>query len=306
MNGEKGFRERLRELLSGEILFAEPASRHTSLGVGGPIDALVFPESEAELLALVRFLQGSGTPFEPVGNWTNLIVTDGGYPGVLISLRRLVGLHQREGEGETVVIEAQAGLPLAEIVQLSREGSLTGVEFCAGIPGSVGGALRMNAGAYGGEIKDVVTHLRLLDPADGVRTEAAEMLRFAYRSLDLPAKTIIIGATFHLRRGEGETIAARIGEILASRRAKHPLAYRNAGSIFKNPRDIPAGRLIEAAGLKGLRIGDAQVSEQHANFIVNRGAATAAEILGLIDLVRRRVLEATGKGLEPEVKIIGT
>lgn len=302
----RGFRDRLRGTLRGEILFAEPASRHTSMGVGGPIDALAFPESEAELLALVHRLRGDGTPFYPVGNWTNLIVTDGGYRGVLISLRRLTGLNRREGDGDTVVLEAQAGVPLAEIVQLSLEGALTGVEFCAGIPGSVGGALKMNAGAYGGEIKDVVTRLRLLDPTGEVRTEAAEMLRFAYRSLDLPAKTIIIGAAFRLRRGEPEAVAARVREILAARRERHPLAYRNAGSIFKNPREVPAGRLIEAAGLKGLRIGDAQVSEQHANFIVNRGAATATEVVALIDLVRRRVLEATGRELEPEVKIIGT
>jgi UDP-N-acetylmuramate dehydrogenase len=302
MNGNEDFRDQLRELLFGEIRFAEPASRHTSLGVGGPIDALVFPESEKELLALVRFLTGSGTPFLPVGNWTNLVVTDRGYRGVLVSLRQLTGLRQSEREGGTVLLEAQAGVPLSQIVQYSLERSLTGMEFCAGIPGSVGGAVRMNAGAYGGDIKDVVTALRLLDPPDQVRTEAAEMLNFAYRSLDLPAKTIIIGAVFRLHRGDGE----RIGEILAARREKHPLAFRNAGSVFKNPRDIPAGRLIEAAGLKGIRVGDAQVSEQHANFIINRGAATATDIVNLIDLIQRRVFAATGQRLETEVKIIGT
>jgi len=306
VTGEKAFYARLRGLLAGEIRFAEPASEHTSLGVGGPIDVLAFPENEGQLLALVRFLTENQIPFQPVGNWTNLIVTDGGYRGVLVSLRRLIGLRESQCEGGIVLLEAQAGIPLAQIVQCSLERSLTGMEFCAGIPGSVGGAVRMNAGAYGGEIKDVVTALHLLDPTGQVRTETTDMLHFAYRSLDLPDKTIIIGAVFRLHRGDGKRITARVGDILAARREKHPLAFRNAGSVFKNLGDIAAGRLIEAAGLKGTRIGDAQVSEQHANFIINRGAATATDIMNLIDLIQRRVFAATGKRLETEVKIIGT
>ena len=147
--------------------------------------------------------------------------------------------------------------------------------------------------------------VRLLDAAEGMRTVTRDSLIFAYRSLDLPAETIIIGATFRLKRGEKEKIAGRVREILSLRREKHPLEFRNAGSIFKNPRTIPAGRLIEAAGLKGLRIGDAEVSEKHGNFIVNRGRATAAEVIGLIDLVQKRVFEATGHRLETEVRIIG-
>ena len=151
--------------------------------------------------------------------------------------------------------------------------SLTGAEFCAGIPGSVGGAVRMNAGAYGGEIKDICTAVDLLDPGEGIRTVSRDALNFSYRNLDLPAESIIIGAAFLLRRGEGETIAGRVREIIALRREKHPLEFRNAGSIFKNPKAVPAGRLIEEAGLRGMRIGDAQVSEKAmAISIVNRGA----------------------------------
>ncbi len=179
------------------------------------------------------------------------------------------------------------------------------MEFCAGIPGSVGGAVRMNAGAYGGEIKDIVESVSLLDASGVIRAAAREELRFAYRNLDLPAETIIIGAAFRLRRGNGEKIAGRVREIIGMRREKHPLEFRNAGSVFKNPRDCPAGRLIEEAGLKGIRIGDAQVSEKHGNFIVNRGQATAEEILRLIALIQRRVFERTGNTLETEVKIIG-
>jgi UDP-N-acetylmuramate dehydrogenase len=295
----------LRKRVSGEIRFDEPADRHTSIGVGGRIDALVFPRDLSETAETIAFLRARRIPFLPVGNWTNLIVRSGGYRGVLISLSCLNGLEIRgSGDGD-VQVEAEAGVALAELVTLSMHEGLTGMEFCAGIPGSVGGAVRMNAGAYGSEIKDVVAAVRLLDTSERIRTVSHDSLIFSYRSLDLPAETIIIGATFRLKRGEKEKIAGRIGEILSLRREKHPLEFRNAGSIFKNPRAIPAGRLIEAAGLKGLRIGDAEVSQKHGNFIVNRGQASAAEVIGLIDLVQKRVFEATGHSLETEVRIIG-
>ena len=171
--------------------------------------------------------------------------------------------------------------------------------------GSIGGAIRMNAGAYGGEIKDIVTSVRLVDAEGRIRVEPRDFLRFHYRNLDLPAETIIIGGAFHLRRGAGEEIAGRVREIIETRKEKHPLEFRNAGSVFKNPRDVPAGRLIEKAGLKGTRIGDAQVSEKHGNFIVNRGSATADAILRLVALVQKRVFETTGYALELEVRIIG-
>ena len=295
----------LRKRVSGEIRFDEPADRHTSIGVGGRIDALVFPKDVSEMAETIAFLRARRIPFLPVGNWTNLIVRGGGYRGVLISLTGLDRLEIRDsGEGD-VRIEAEAGVALSELVTLSVHEGLTGVEFCAGIPGSVGGAVRMNAGAYGNEIKDVIVTVRLLDPAEGIRTVTRDSLIFGYRNLDLPAETIIIGAVFRLKRGEQEKIAGRIRDILSLRKEKHPLEFRNAGSIFKNPRAIPAGKLIESAGLKGLRIGDAEVSAKHGNFIVNRGQASAAEVLSLIDLVQKRVLEATGHSLETEVRIIG-
>ena len=305
MSGDETWQEGLRQRVSGTILFDEQARNHTSLGVGGRIDALVFPESVAELAAGVAFLRARGVPFLPVGNWTNLIVRDGGYRGTLLSLAALGGLERRDSDDGEGCLEAQAGVRLSELVALSVREALTGAEFLAGIPGSVGGAVRMNAGAYGGEIKDICTSVSLLDPGEGVRTVPRDSLRFSYRNLDLPAETIIIGAAFHLGRGEGDAIAGRVREIVATRREKHPLEYRNAGSIFKNPKPLPAGKLIEAAGLKGMRIGDAQVSEKHGNFIVNRGEATAEEIIRLIDLVRTRVYETTGHALETEVRIIG-
>ncbi|MHB8908467.1 MAG: UDP-N-acetylmuramate dehydrogenase [Syntrophales bacterium] len=304
MSGHESWQEGLRKRLSGTILFDEGADRHTSLGVGGTIDALAFPENAADLAQGVAFLRERRIPFLPVGNWTNLIVRDGGYRGALLSLARLHGLN-RSDDGGSVCLEAEAGLPLAELVAVSVRDSLTGAEFCAGIPGSVGGAVRMNAGAYGSEIKDICTAVTLLDSREGTRTVTRDSLSFSYRNLDLPAESIIICAAFRLQRGEGKTIAGRVGEIIALRREKHPLEFRNAGSVFKNPPAVPAGRLIEEAGLKGTRIGDAQVSEKHGNFIVNRGAATAGEIIGLIEKIQKRVFEVTGYALETEVRIIG-
>lgn len=295
----------LRKRMSGEILFGEPADRHSSIGVGGRIDALVFPKDVPELVDTVAFLRGRRIPFLPVGNWTNLIVRGGGYRGVLISLTGLRRLEIGDGEAGEIRVDAEAGVALSELVTRSVHEGLTGMEFCAGIPGSVGGAVRMNAGAYGSEIKEVIVSASLLDPAEGIRIVTRDSLIFGYRHLDLPAETIIIGAAFRLKRGEQEKIAGRVREILSLRKEKHPLEFRNAGSIFKNPHSIPAGRLIESAGLKGFRIGDAEVSTKHGNFIVNRGQASAAEVLSLIDLVQKRVFEATGHSLETEVRIIG-
>jgi UDP-N-acetylmuramate dehydrogenase len=305
MSGDENFRGELRQRMTGKILFDEPAGRHTSIGVGGEIDALLFPQDEGELTEVVGFLRGRQVPFLPVGNWTNLIVRDGGYRGALVSLARLHALSLRdEGKGGVLLL-AGAGCLLSELVSLAVREALAGMEFCAGIPGSVGGAIRMNAGAYGGEIKDIAESVSLLDASGRIRAAAREELPFAYRNLDLPAETIIIGAAFRLRRGETEKISGRVREIIGMRREKHPLEFRNAGSVFKNPQDCPAGRLIEAAGLKGIRIGDAQISEKHGNFIVNRGMATATDLLRLIALIQQRVFEKTGRTLETEVKIIG-
>lgn len=305
MSGVDRWQDELSRRFAGEVRFGEPAWRHTSLRVGGSIDALLFPESEAQLAEAVGLLRTLGVSYLPVGNWTNLIVTDGGYRGALLSLTGLRALKRTNGQDGAVLLEAQAGIPLAELVSLSVREALTGMEFCAGIPGSLGGAVRMNAGAYGGEMKDVCTAVRLMAEAGAIRDVPCRELSFAYRNLDLSAETIIIGAMLRLRRGDGGAVAGRVRDIIATRRLKHPLDLPNAGSIFKNPRDLPAGKLIEQAGLKGLRIGGAQVSERHGNFIVNRGEASAAEILELIALVQKRVFEATGQALEPEVKIIG-
>lgn len=299
------FEKKLKALVSGEVLFDEPMSRHTSIGAGGKADVLLFPKNSGELAGVIAFLREAGVAYLPVGNCTNLVVRDGGFRGALISLRDLRDKGLRPLEGETVCLHAEAGVPLSEIVRLCVEASLTGMEFCAGIPGSAGGGVRMNAGAYGREMKDIVKGITLINGTGRARSVEREKLRFAYRHLDLPEDAVVVRAEFLLRRGSKEQVRSRVDEIIAMRKAKHPLQYRSAGSVFKNPGTIPAGRLIEEAGLKGTRIGDAMVSEEHGNFIVNAGKARAGEIIALIERVERTVFLARGIRLEREVKIIG-
>jgi len=305
MGWDETLREKLKERCSGTVLFDEPARLHASLGVGGRIDALVFPETIDELSGIVDFIRQHALPFLPVGNWTNLIVRDGGFRGVVVSLSRLRKLfvsHQADG---TALATAEAGCSLAEMVGTAAKESLSGAEFCAGIPGSVGGAIRMNAGAYGGEIKDIVKDVSIIDSTGKRKTTTRMELNFTYRNLDLPTDSMIIAGTFLLHRGSRQEITAKMNDIIKKRKDKHPLDLPNAGSIFKNTPDCPAGRLIEESGLKGLRIGDAQISEKHANFIVNRGRASSSEILELIDLTVKSVFKKTGRTLETEVKVVG-
>ena len=241
----------------------------------------------------------------PVGNCTNLIVQDAGYRGVLIALTSLRAMRLEPREDGGVVLNAEAGASLAELVRLMAEESLTGMEFCAGIPGSIGGGIRMNAGAYGHDMKDVVKEITVLDGGREFRHIPVQGLRFEYRNLRLGADTVIVQAGFLLQRGVRAQVRAKISELLEARKRKHPLQYPSAGSIFKNPQAGPAGRIIEECGLKGRRVGGAEVSQVHGNFIVNTGDARAADIVALMRLVREEVLEQTGVLLEPEVKVIG-
>jgi len=305
MTAAQTWRDEAQRIFRDGVRLDEPLDRHTSMGVGGPADALFLPADLEELTRVVRFLRSHNLSGLPVGNWTNLFATEKGYRGALISLAKLRGIGTSADAAGEVTIRAGAGVGLAELVDLCRKEGWAGMEFCAGIPGSVGGAVRMNAGAYGGEIKDVVRSIRLLEADGALQDRAAEQLLFEYRNLSLPANAIIVEAVIGLRKGDRQKIAAEIGGILANRKRRHPLNVRSAGSVFKNPKGSPAGRLIEEAGLKGTRIGDAQVSEVHGNFIVNLGHARAADVIALIEKVRAAVLERTGIALELEVKIIG-
>ncbi|MGD1152125.1 MAG: UDP-N-acetylmuramate dehydrogenase [Syntrophales bacterium] len=299
-------REKLRDMVSGKVLFDEPMSRHTSIGVGGIADAVVWPERSEELSRIIHFLWQFQIPFIPIGNGTNLIVKDGGYKGTVISMLGLNSISLVERGPEQVLLHAGAGATLSEIVLLSEKRSLSGMEFCAGIPGSVGGAVKMNAGAYGNEIKDVVETVELMIISGEILESRKDDLKFAYRNLDISEGTIIVGASFLLARGIEEQIHARINEILGKRKNKHPLEYRNAGSIFKNPNGgIPAGQIIDELGLKGIQIGNAKISEKHGNFIVNSGNAKASDIIALIDMIKTKVNKERGIMLQTEVMIVG-
>jgi len=292
-------------LFPDAVYFAEAGADHTSMGVGGQIDMLLYPKSVKDLAEMIRLLNRQGTAHTVVGNWTNLIITDKGYRGALIctrGLNRIDTLLQREAP---MRIRAEAGVPLSELVALTVRENLTGFEFCAGIPGSVGGGVRMNAGAYGHSISEVLETVTLMDAQGAVQSLEKQELRFDYRNFHLPENTTIVEAVFQLQNDPEGHVGEKVKKIMEERRHKHPLQYKNAGSIFKNPKEIPAGRLIEEAGLKGYAIGDAMISEKHGNFIINRGHATADDIMALIHHVQGCIYRDRGVVLELEVKLLG-
>ena len=289
----------------GKIWFDEPMSRHASLKLGGKVDALVMTENEDQLGEIVQRLRAKNIPFLPVGNLTNILVRDGGYHGVLLWMRGLDQAICEYREDGQYFIDAQAGAALAKVVTLAAAEGLTGLEFCTGIPGSVGGAVWMNAGAYGTEIKDVVSTVSLMDGQGKKKILQRGEIAFAYRTSNLPTDVIICGARFVLQKGNGAQIKERMAEIMKWRQEKHPLQYPNAGSVFKNLPGMPAGRLIEELGLKGVRRGDVQVSKKHANFIVNKGQGNASDMITLITFIQEMVEKEKGVKLETEIVIIG-
>ncbi|MBN1381422.1 MAG: UDP-N-acetylmuramate dehydrogenase [Deltaproteobacteria bacterium] len=280
-------------------------NRYTSMGVGGRADAVFFPAGAEELKTLIVALKERGIPLVPIGNGTNIIVKDGGYRGAVVSLKGLRRIQLGKSGADHPVVFAESGVGLASLVGYCAEESLTGLEFCAGIPGTVGGAVKMNAGAYGWEMKDVVEKVCLLSPFGEIRERQRDDLLFEYRKLHLAEDEIVIGVSFQLKQGDRRAIREEMDRIQVLRKGKHPLDYRSAGSIFKNPPGVPAGRLIDETGLKGIRSGDAQVSEKHGNFIVNLGHAKAADVLDLIARIKKKVFEQKGVVLETEVVILG-
>jgi UDP-N-acetylmuramate dehydrogenase len=289
----------------GKIWYEEPISRHASLKLGGQVDALVMTENEDQLREVLCRLTEKNIPFLPVGNMTNILVRDGGYRGVMLWMRGLDQAICASREDGEYCIDAQAGATLAKVVSLAAAEELTGLEFCTGIPGSVGGAVRMNAGAYGTEIKDVVSTVSVIDGRGNKNVLRRDEIVFTYRQSNLPADVIICGARFNLQKGNGAQIKERMAEIMKWRQEKHPLQYPNAGSVFKNLPGMPAGKLIEELGLKGVRRGDVQVSKMHANFIVNKGQGTASDMITLITFIQEKVKKEKNVKLETEIVIIG-
>jgi UDP-N-acetylmuramate dehydrogenase len=305
MADKSEIQEALGDIVAGKILYDEPMSRHASLCVGGNAGALVFVESEKELIQIVRRLKERKINFIPVGNLTNIIVRDGGYRGAILLMKGLKEINCTSTPEGDYCISAQAGAALSMLVSFAAAKALTGLEFCAGIPGSVGGAVWMNAGAYGKEIKDIIQTISLLGAYGEKKTLWREEISFGYRRSGLPPESIILDAQFKLEKGQIEQIKGKISEIIKWRQEKHPLNFPNAGSIFKNLPGQPVGRLIEEMGLKGTSCNDAEVSPKHANFIVNKGKATASDVLTLIALVQAKAKKEKGINLETEVVIVG-
>ena len=285
------------------IKINEPMKNHTSFRVGGAADFFLEPENEEEAAAIVRLLLMEDIPFYILGNGSNLLVSDDGYRGVILSISK--GMSETDVNGNE--IKAGAGCLLSVIASLALKNELTGFEFAAGIPGSVGGAMVMNAGAYGGEMKDIVKEVTVLDMESGkiINISGSDM-EFGYRTSIIKKKPyLVLSAIFVLQKGEHSAISARMNELAAMRRAKQPLEYPSAGSTFKRPEGYFAGKLIEDSGLRGFQIGGAQVSEKHCGFIINKDNASAGELMRLIKKVEDKVFTDSGVRLETEVCLLG-
>lgn len=293
----------LLEKLSPEIIYIdEPMNKHTSFKIGGPADVLVMPESIEDVCRVMEICKEHACPFHIVGNGSNLLVGDDGIRGVVLKLSENFSSVSIDG-GK---VHAQSGILLSKLSNKVIEQSLGGFEFASGIPGTIGGAVFMNAGAYGGEMKDVVREVTVLTREGEVRTLSNEELEFGYRRSAIQRnKHIVLEVSLELNEKPYEDIKSIIDDLTEKRTTKQPLSMPSAGSTFKRPEGYYAGKLIDDAGLRGLRYGDAQVSEKHCGFIVNRGNATSADVLKLISLVQKVVLDTFGVELEPEVRLFG-
>lgn len=295
-----------RELFSGlfspdKIKFDELMSSHTTFKTGGPADIMLLPQSAEEICKAIDLCKGNAIPCIIIGNGSNLLVRDKGIRGVVIKL----GKNFSKIDINKNIIKAQSGALLSTVANTAYKASLTGMEFAAGIPGSIGGAVCMNAGAYGGEMKDIIKEVTVFDGKQ-IKTVSGKEAEFEYRnSRIIKEKMTVLDAVVELKEGNAQAIKQIMDELAEKRRSKQPLDKPSAGSTFKRPEGNFAGRLIEEAGLRGFAIGGAQVSEKHCGFVVNKGGATSGDILKIIDEIKRRVYENSGVTLECEVRILG-
>ena len=296
------FLTELQNVMGGSGIFMEePMKKHTTFRVGGPADVLVQPD-ETALAAILALCRQYHVSYSFIGNGSNLLVGDKGIRGVVIEMTDPMGNIEVHG----TQITAQAGAMLSKIANTAASNGLGGMEFAAGIPGSMGGAVTMNAGAYGGEMKDVIRQVTVLTPECEQKVLSREELDLSYRHSCIPKNHfLVLEAELSLTPAPEQEIRAKMAELREKRVEKQPLEYPSAGSTFKRPEGYFAGKLIMDAGLRGYAVGDAQVSEKHCGFVINRGNATAAEILQLMKDVQERVKKQSGVTLEPEVKMIG-
>lgn len=289
----------IKQFFRGYIAINEPMAKYTSMRVGGPADYYLEPADKLDLAEIVKYFREHTFPYLMVGRGSNLLVSDDGIRGAAINLE--AGLSNVRIEGDLIL--AEAGVHIGKFVDFCIQNGFAGVEMLAGIPGSIGGAVVMNAGAHGGEIADHIVEIEVY--RDGkIQTVKKKNAQFAYRKSGF-TRDVVLSASFQLQKGNKEEMTARRREFILKRNISQPLTLPNSGSMFKNPMGTFAAKLIEQAGLKGKRVGNAQISEKHANFIVNLGGAKASDVLTLLDLARRTVHQNTGILLELEVKLIG-
>jgi UDP-N-acetylmuramate dehydrogenase len=289
----------------GEVKFVEPMSNHTSLKIGGPADIYAVPQDILSLSTMHTNLASKHVPFFPLGGGTNILVKDGGIEGSVISLRALNNIRTVKEDEEGLHLFVEAGAPLQKLVSFSREHGYSGIEGLAGIPGTVGGAICGNSGAFGYEMKDVLVSVEIMDTEGKVLLVRAEEITFGYRSSGIPNNKLLLSAEIKLRKENKEAVSDRIETFLKRKRENQPLWEHSAGCVFKNPPGSSAGRLIDEAGCKGLRIGDAEVSPIHANFFINKGKASASDFIMLMEEVAGRIKKKFDVVLAPEIKIVG-
>lgn len=296
-------RQKFIDVLGNErVLFDEPMSSHTTFRIGGPAEVFAMPENYEQIGAVLKLCDQEQLPYFVLGNGSNLLVSDSGYRGVIIQMDRNMEEIRLEGNE----IHACAGALLSSIAVAARNASLTGFEFAGGIPGTLGGAVVMNAGAYGGELKDVLKEAVVMDREGKIFTIPVEELEMGYRtSVIKTAEYLVLEAVIALEKGDPEKIRATMKDLSDRRTEKQPLDCPSAGSTFKRPEGYFAGKLIMDSGLRGYRIGGAQVSEKHCGFVINAGGATAKDVRALMDHVISTVQEKYGVTLEPEVKFLG-
>ncbi len=295
-------RELEKVLKKEQILQKEPMDRHTTFRVGGPADLFLMPKTD-QITETLEILLRHQIEVTIIGNGSNLLVADSGIRGAVIEMGRQSAGILVEGE----YVTAQAGALLSKTAGEAYKNSLSGMEFAAGIPGSVGGAMVMNAGAYGGEMKDIVSSVTVLDKDGNVKELTCDQMEFGYRRSCVEEQGyLVLAAKFHLRKGQPEQIRLRMEELKEQRIAKQPLEYPSAGSTFRRPEGHFAGKLIMDAGLSGFSIGGAQVSEKHCGFVINKGNAAAADVLAVIHHIQKTVKEQFGVDLKTEVKMIGS
>lgn len=302
MNKEYIYENLLNIIDSNDIKMDEPMKKHISFKVGGPADILVTPRTEEQLKAVLNLIKEKNSPYLIIGNGSNLLIKDGGIRGIVIELSNNFNSFKIEGNK----VEVQAGALLSIVGKAVLREELKGFEFAAGIPGTLGGALAMNAGAYGGEMKDIVKSVRLMDTDGNIFTFTNEEMKFAYRKSIISREDyIILSAEIELEKGNYDEIKATMGDFTQRRVTNQPLSLPSAGSTFKRPVGHFAGKLIEDSGLRGLTLRGAQVSEKHCGFVVNLGGANAKDLLDLMYVVKSTVNAKFGVMLEEEVKILG-